>query len=96
MPLAGGFAGFAIGTMAILPEGVQDLGTLLSTGREAIIGITEYEYDTRGRLKQMKMLQPGEPASELIRTAFTYEKNETIPSKTEVYSAPENKTRIIQ
>ena len=96
MPLAGGLVGFAIGTMALLPQGVQDLGSMFSTGREAIISITEYEYDMRGRLKQMKMLQPGEPASELIRTVFSYEQNETVPSKTEVYSAPENKTRIIQ
>lgn len=96
MPIVGGVAGFMIGTLAIIPQGVQDLGTLLSTGREAIISITEYEYDTRGRLKQMKMLQPGEPASELIRTVFSYEQNEAVPSKTEVYSAPENKTRTIQ
>lgn len=95
MPLAGGLVGFAIGTMAILPQGVQDLGSMFSTGREAVISITEYEYDTRGRLKQMKMLQPGEPASELIRTVFSYEQNEAVPSKTEVYSAPENKTRTI-
>lgn len=96
MPIVGGVAGFMIGTLAIIPQGVQDLGTMLTTGREAIISITEYEYDKQGRLSTMKMLQPGEPPSELIRTVFSYEQNETVPSKTEVYSAPENKTRTIQ
>jgi hypothetical protein len=85
-----------IGTLAIIPQGVQDLGTMLSSGREAVISFTEYEYDTQGRLNMMKMFQPGEMPVELIRTVFTYEKNETAPSKTEVYSAPENKTRIIR
>lgn len=96
MPLVGGVAGFMIGTLAIIPQGVQDLGTMLSSGREAVISFTEYEYDTQGRLNMMKMFQPGEMPVELIRTVFTYEKNETAPSKTEVYSAPENKTRIIR
>jgi hypothetical protein len=95
MPIAGGVAGFVIGTLVIIPQGVQDLGDMLTTGREAIIGITEYEYDGQGRLKLMKMFQPSETPAELVRTVFTYEKNETIPSKTEVYSAPENKTRTI-
>ncbi len=95
LPIAGGAAGFIIGTWAIIPPGMEELKNLLTTDREALISFTEYTYDKQGRVKVMKMFQPGDKPIELVRTDFVYTRDERTPSQTTVISFPERKTRVI-
>lgn len=92
----GGVTGFVVGVVSSIPETATEMRRVVVNTREALIGSTVYEYDEKGRISIMKMYPPAENAEELVKTEFVYEGENRDPSKTEVTSLIEKKTRLIQ
>jgi hypothetical protein len=96
-PIAiGGVTGFVVGIVSSIPETGTELRRVIVNARETVIRCTLYEYDEKGRIRVMKMYPPGEYAKELVRTEYLYSADSDVPSKTEVTSPIEKKTRMIQ
>jgi hypothetical protein len=92
----GGVTGFVVGVVYSIPETATEMRRVIINTREALIGYTAYEYDEKGRIRSMKMYPPAANAEELVKTEFIYEGENRDPSKTEVTSLIEKKTRLIQ
>jgi hypothetical protein len=92
----GGVAGFVVGIVSSIPETATELKRVIVNARETVIGYTVYEYDEKGRIRFMKMYPPEEHAEELVRTEYQYSGDSDTPSKTEVTSQVEKKTRMIR
>jgi len=86
---------FVVGVVSSIPETATEMRRVVVNTREALIGSTAYEYDEKGRISIMKMYPPAENAGELVRTEFHYEGENRDPSRTEVMSLIEKKTRLI-
>ena len=91
----GGITGFAVGILSSIPETASELRKVIVNTRETVVGFTVYEYDEKGRIKFMKMYPPAEHADELVYTEFHYSGEGDVPSKTEVTSRVEHKTRMV-
>lgn len=87
--------GFVVGVLASIPATAIELKNILVDAREMVIASTEYAYDEQGRIRFMKLYPPVEHAGELVRTDFHYDRDSTIPIRTEVTSLAEKKTRSL-
>jgi len=92
----GGVTGFVVGIVSSIPEAANELRHVIVNAREMVMGYTVYEYDEQGRIRFMKLYPPEEHAEELVRTEFYYTGNSDVPSKTEVTSVVEQKTRLVR
>lgn len=91
----GGVTGFVVGIVSSIPETATELRHVVVNAREMVMGYTLYEYDEKGRISFMKMYPPEEEAGELVNTEFHYIGDSDVPSKTEVTSLVEKKTRMV-
>jgi hypothetical protein len=92
----GGVAGFVVGVVSSIPETATELRKVVVNTRETVIGYTVYEYDEKGRIRNMKLYPPLESAEELVKTEFFYTEGNEVPSRTEVTSMVEKKVRLIR
>jgi len=88
--------GFVVGVLASIPETAKELKRVIVSKRETVIGITEYIYDNRGRIRFMKLYPPEEHADTLVSTEYVYEGERDVPVRAEVTSVVEKKVREVQ
>ena len=91
----GGVTGFVVGIVSSIPETAIELRRVIVNAQEMVMGYTLYEYDEKGRIRFMKLYPPEEHAEELVYTEFHYAGESDVPSKTEVTSRVEHKTRMV-
>lgn len=87
--------GFIVGLAASVPATMQELSHVIVSAYESVISYSTYEYDSKQRLSRVKTYLPSDLSHEIIKTVYFYQDDETIPSKTEIVSFPENTVRTI-
>lgn len=97
VPVITTVGGFIAGVVASIPEINTQVNRIFITKKEILVSYTTYEYDDQNRLVSMKAQSPTQDSKEVSATTkFFYDGDSAEPTKAEVTSVPENKTRVIE